>query len=127
MAFGLGLAAAILSAVWSLLVRQRPDPSLHVVLAHRGPAPGEAQRRAWMATVDPAQSIYQTASLASLREHQLWQPRLLGLLLRGYATGALALVATGIGGQSRLWANPRRRDQMDAAGRRADGRARSQS
>jgi hypothetical protein len=92
-------------------VRQRPDPNMYVVLAHQGPAPSEAQLRAVMATVDPEQSIYETASLASLRERQLWQPRLLGLLLVSFALCALILVATGIGGLSRLWATQRRRDR----------------
>ncbi len=103
-------------------VRQRPDPNMYVVLVHQGPAPSEAQLRAVMATVDPEQSIYQIASLASLRERQLWQPRLLGLLLVSFALCALILVATGIGGLSRLWATQRRRDLSVRAALGADAR-----
>ena len=104
------LARADAAAMLYLPVRQRPDPNQYVVLAHKGPAPTDAQLRAAMATVDPEQSIYQTASLSSLRERQLWQPRLLGLLLVSFAVCALILVAMGIGGLSRLWATQRRRD-----------------
>jgi putative ABC transport system permease protein len=93
-----------------LPVRQRPDANLYLLLAHRGPAPTAAQLRSTMVEVDPAQSLYEIASLGERRDRQLWQPKLMGQLLAVFAAAAWVLVAVGIAGLSRLWATQRRRD-----------------